>query len=197
MKIDDGTGSGNRVRIDSDNRMATSSITETQSAHNTELGNKFNLNTGCITLTSAAKTTVMYLKNNECSPIFINTLIYNLGATACGSGDVVVDWVRNPTAGDIITNANNVCVNSNLNYGSSETLSADVFKGATGETVVSDGTKSGSTRSSINATRITVPLDAIILNKGDSLAIDYTPPTGNTSQITQFIIVMFVNDVPI
>jgi hypothetical protein len=150
----------------------------------TENGYAFNLNTGDITLTSAAKTTVFYFKNNEDIDYHLTSFIYNLGSSTGGSGDVKLDVIKNPTTGDIITNANDAEMISNINYGSSNTLDADVYKGATGETVV-NGDISISTRSANSTGRILIALGIVVIPKGASVAIDYTPPSGNTSQTIQ------------
>lgn len=172
--------------VDSSNRLKTAGTTETQSEHSCELGLRYNINTGDITLTSAAKTTVLYIKNNEDDDLVIESFIYNLGATTGGTGDVKVDIYRNPTAGGIITNANAVSINQNLNFGSNNTLTVNAYKGATGETVVSGGNDAVSSRLATNTGRYVITLGSVILPKGSSIAINYTPPSSNTSQICQF-----------
>jgi hypothetical protein len=186
--IKDGTGGGRSARVNEENRLATAAITQSDKAHGADLANTYNIHTGDITLTDANETTVMYIKNNEDEDLAITGVIYNLGATASGTGDIKLDIVRNPTAGDIITNASDVAINSNLNYGSTKTLNVNAYKGATADAVVTDGTVSISTRSPSNTGRIFISLENIVLPKGASLAINYTPPSGNTSQITQFVI---------
>ena len=184
MKIEDGTGSGKLARVDDNQRLYTDAITESIKDAETENGNAYNLNTGDVTLTSAAKTTVFYFKNNEDKDYHLTAFIYNLGNSTGGSGDVKMDVIKNPTTGDIITNANDVEMISNINYGSSSTLDANVYKGATGETVV-NGDISISTRSASNTGRIFIGLGIIVVPKGSSIAVDYTPPSGNTSQTIQ------------
>ena len=110
MKIEDGTGTGKLARVDNNQRLHTDAITENIKDAESEQGNSYNLNTGDITLTSAAKTTVFYFKNNEDADYHITAFIYNLGNSTGGSGDVKIDVVSNPTTGDIITNANDVMV---------------------------------------------------------------------------------------
>ena len=190
--IQDGTGASYGAKVDSNNRLYTQSITEAMSSHAGELGRKFNINTGDITLTSSAETTVLYVKNNETYDYIVENLIYNLGNTTGGSGDIKLDLIRNPTAGAIVSNANAVDINSNQNFGSTITFSSLAYKGATGEAVFSDGTVSVSTRSASSTGRIFISLGAIVIPRGVALGINYTPPTGNTSQICQFAIAGFV-----
>lgn len=178
------------VKIDSNNRMATNATVETLADKAADSGDKFNINTGDLTLTNATKTSVLYISNSSDDPLIITTLIYNLGNTTSGTGDVLIEVIRNPTAGDIVTNANNVAVgpgvSANQNFGSNKTLSGSFFKGASGETAFTDGAVSVSTRLSSATGRILVALGAIELTKGASLGINYTPPASNTSQKVQF-----------
>lgn len=191
--IRDGTGTGIAAKVTSDNRIYVSSVSQTEKDHAADEEGKYNINTGDITLTSAAKTTVLYLKNNEDEDFFLTAAIYNLGSSTGGSGDVKIEVIRNPNAtGDIITNANAVESVINLNFGSSQTLNALVYKGATGETVLAGTEVALSTRSSSSTGRIFIDLGAIIIPKGSSVSINYTPPTGNTSQICQFAFACFL-----
>ena len=190
--IKDGTGTGKSAKVTSENRLETSSITQVDKDHAGDLGDKYNINTGDITLTDANKTTVLYLKNNEANDIVVTALIYNLGATASGTGDIKIEVHRNPTTGDIVTNASAVEAVSNQNFGSNKTLTADVYKGATADAAITDGDVSISTRSAANTGRIVVSLGSLVIPKGSSLAIDYTPPTSNTSQICQFAVACFI-----
>ncbi len=193
--IDDGTGTGKKAKVDSTNRLQTSAVTEPIADHAAESGVKFNINTGDITVTNATKTTMLYIKNTGSDEIVISALIYNLGTTASGSGDVKIDVIRNPTTGDIIDNTNDVeagnGTEANQNFGSNLVLNADIYKGATGETLV-NGSTSVSTRSASATGRIVVTLGSIVIPKGSSIAVNYTPPTSNTSQIVQFAAACYV-----
>lgn len=190
--IRDGIGSGKEAKVTSDNRLSTTAVTENEADTATSNGTRYNLNTGTVTLTNATTTTLFYIQNTEDKDLIITALIYNLGATTGGSGDVTIDIIRNPTAGDIITNANNIDINSNQNFGSNRSLSANVYKGATGETAVSGGETTISTLSASNTGRIFISLGAMTLAKGNSLAVNYTPPTGNTSQGIQVAVPCYV-----
>lgn len=198
IEIEDGEGSSRRAGVDPRFRLKVASLTETESNYHTSLGLKFNVNTGDITLTNASKTTVLFFKNNDNRDVIIDALIYNLGATN-GTGDILIDVVRNPTTGDIVTNANSPQVGTgeeaNMNYGSSTTLDADIYIGASGEAVVTDGAENVLTRSASSTGRILIsPGGGALLPKGSSMAINYTPPSGNTSQIVQFALNVFVKE---
>ena len=192
MRLEDGKGSGLFATINAENRLEVSAITEEEKDHAGGLGDKYNINTGDITLTDANKTTVLYVKNNEDEDLVITALIYNLGNSTSGTGDVKIDVLRNPTTGDIVTNASAAAAVSNQNFGSTKTLTADVFKGATADAAITDGDLTITTRLAANTGRIFISLGALVIPKGSSIAIDYTPPASNTSQIVQFAMACFV-----
>lgn len=190
--------SGRAARVDKRNRLQTSSLGESESNYATSLGLKFNVNTGDITLTSAAKTTVLYFKNNDTRDVVIDALIYNLG-NSNGTGDVVFEVLRNPTTGGIVTAALPVAVGTgveaNLNYGSTNILNANIYKGATGQAVTTTGLSQIFTRNPTPTGRILIsPGGGVLLPKGTSIAINYTPPVGNTTQIVQFALNVYVKE---
>jgi hypothetical protein len=191
MIIEDGTGTGKKLKVDNNNDLRTHSKTEPEAHHAAEVGDKFNINTGDVTLTDATATSVLYIKNNEDSDLIVTSLIYNLGASTGGSGDVRIDVYRNPTAGTIIdTTPTNVDygtgVEGNQNFGSNKILSVSAYKGTTADDNFTDGSISVSTRSASITGRLVVDLGAVVIPKGSSLGITYTPPTSNTSQVCQF-----------
>ena len=199
FKQADGRGTGVLAGVDSRHRALTAALIETESNAATAEGLKYNINTGLVTLTNALETTILYLKNNDERDIVVDALIYNLGRTN-GDGDRIITVVRNPTAGDIITNANPVPVgpevNANLNYGSSKVLNADIFLGASGEVVVSGGGLNIHTIDPNSNGRIAIsPGGVIRIPNGNSLAINYTPPAGNTSQNASFALNVYVKEV--
>lgn len=197
ISIKDGS-TGNIAKVDTNRRLHTAAVTEPQNDHACDTGieQKYNINTGDITLTNATETSVLYIKNTGEDDLVITALIYNLGATTSGTGDVVINIIRNPTAGGIVTNTNNAAVgpgvSANQNFGSTNTMSGLFYKGATGEAVFSDGAISVSTRSASNTGRIVVSLGAVVLPKGIALGVNYTPPTSNSSQIVQFAAACYV-----
>lgn len=178
------------AKVSKNQRLETESLTLIEKDRAAIRGWKFNINTGDITLTNATRTSVLYIKNEDQYDLSINALIYNLGNSTGGSGDILIHVLRNPTTGGIITNANNVAVGvgveANQNFSSTNQLTGKFYKGATGETALTGGSQTILTRSAANSGRIFLDLGNLILPKGTAVGIDYTPPTGNTSQIVQF-----------
>lgn len=192
-QIQDGTGKGYLAKVDSDNRLYTKAITSTEQEHESSNGLAYNINTGIITLTNATKTPVLYLKNNEEFDLVIDTVLYMTGASTGGSGNVLVEIVRNPTAGTIVSGASDVEMNVNRNFGSTRSLSVNAYKGATGNTLT-DGVKFIESILSTATQRVAVSVGAVIIPKGSSIAIQITPPTGNTSMATEWAISCYLTE---
>lgn len=169
MKIDDGTGSGKQVKVDTKNRLRTHSTTEPEPMFATIEGDGYNLNTGLISITADA--TILYLKNNEDRDFEIEAIAVGAFEGITHSDDPYITIIRNPTGGDLISDATAISMNQNRNFGSNKVLTVDVFKGKVGGTVtggndiailqVSPGTRSFF---SINW----------ILQKGSSIGIKLT-----------------------
>lgn len=180
----DGTGDGNKAKVDSDNRVHALSISATVQEDGAINGNTYNINTGTITLTSASESALLYFKNNGSNDVQITSIGYLIGNSTGGTGDLSPKVIRNPTGGTIVSGAVDVPVNINKNFGSFNTLTADVYKGAEGNTFTggSDGYYSllpGDARAYIINTGV------LQLPKGSSIGISMTPQTGNTSMDVQ------------
>lgn len=179
FSIRDGQGGKYLAGVDSKNRLRTRALTTTESENALKEGRAYNLNTGVLTLTDDVDTPVMYVKNNESSELHIKAIAVGLGASDGTAGEPVkITIIRNPTAGTIISSPTNVDINSNRNYGSSDTFDADAYKGATGDTMT-DGddhiiffqNESGRLFASIDE----------YLPKGTTIGIKIEAPSGNTS----------------
>ena len=189
--------SNKTVHIDDNNRMQTATITDPIQDWAAANNVKYDINTGDIgPITNATKITAAYIKNEEDDDLIVTALIYNVGTSTNGTGDSLVDVIRNPTAGDIITNANDMLVgpgaSANQNFGSSRLLAGKFYKGAQGESVVTDGDVTVASRLGTGPYRAIISLGAIVIPKNKSIAINYTPPASNTSQTVQFAIACYV-----
>lgn len=183
--IQDGEGSGVSAGVTTGNRIKVVSVTvPIDDAANRE-GEAFHLNTGLITLTNALETTVFYLRNNETVDLILDSVLFCLGSSTNGSGDGRVIVVYNPTAGDIITNANDG-FQSNSNVGSTRLLLADIYIGASGETKVT-GSQGPSVLVPTGTGNLAVSGPTTIIPQGRSIAINVIPPPGNTSQNVQVL----------
>ena len=187
MFITDGTGRGYQGEVDSTNKFATRSVDQSFEAEASKNGDSYNINTGILTLTSANKSAVIYLKNNESRDLIITNLFYLIGNSTGGSGDVLITVLRNPTTGTIIDNATDVEMNVNRNFGSPKTLASNAYKGAEGYTFT-NGTKVIESIFNQSAQRAALGVGTIILGKSNSIGIEMTPATGNTSLDVEFAI---------
>ena len=183
---------GDAQRIDVSGRAAVYANTETTGEHFAHIGDGYNIHTGWITLTNATETPILYVKNNDAGgrDLVITGIFYFMG-TSNSPGDSYWDVVRNPTTGTIISSTpTTVPVASNRGHASPNTLTVDAYIGATGDTMT-DGTDellSLYTGTGRNA----VIVGAIVLAKGNSIGIKYTPPTSNTSQVVGVALACFL-----
>jgi hypothetical protein len=167
--IKDGAGAGYGMKVDKINRAHTLSTTISESVSGSKNGDSYNLNTGLISITGDA--TLIYIKNNEDVDLVIEAIALGSFEGITHSDDPYITLVRNPTGGDLISDGTAVSMNQNRNFGSSNTLTADVYKGKVGGTVsggdniaILQATPGGRSFYTIN----------FVLPKGASLAIDLT-----------------------
>jgi hypothetical protein len=137
-KIMDGTGSGSKARVDRNRQLHVFAVTEDEQKQSTLKGNEYNINTGKIALTGTGESAVLYFKNDEDQDFVMTALAVGIGtrsATVTDFAEVVI--YKNPSGGDIITDASSVEMNSNSNFGSNKTLkdSTLAYKGKDGGTL--------------------------------------------------------------
>ena len=103
MIIDDGTGSGYKAKVDSDNRVHTNAISREEVVQSVFLGNGYNINTGAVTITNdTTDNAIFYLKNNGNDDLIVHEILIILGTSTGGVGDGTLKVFRNPTGGTII-----------------------------------------------------------------------------------------------
>ena len=190
-QIVDGTGSGNRAKVDSNKRLQTFSISEGLAIDAAKNGQNYNINTGSVTLTTANESAVLYLKNNEDKNFIIEEVIVILGASTGGTGDLTISIVRNPTTGTIISGATDAEIVGNRNFGSSRELTADIYKGAEGNTLTNGDLFSDTTRSAASAV-VRFDADVIILPKGTTIGVNITPQSSNSSMSVKVAVVGYL-----
>jgi hypothetical protein len=141
MIIENGVGNANKTLVDANNQVHTAALTRTRQQDATVRGNSYNINTGLIGLTSATESAVLYFLNDE-SPVngetsfTVDSIIIGIDDEGTTTGMSLVTVIRNPTAGTIISNAVDVSMNVNRNFGSNNTLSttSKAYKGVEGDT---------------------------------------------------------------
>lgn len=189
MKLEDGTGSGNEAKIDSNKRLHTQSVTESEAVHSTEIGESYNVVSGTVSLSAAG--TLLYIKNNELQEIVVEKIIIHTGAASI-SDSCEITLIRNPTAGDLISDATAVSINQNRNYGSSNSLDVDDFKGKSGGTIT--GGSDFEFFYIEPTTTLSEEID-IVIPKGDSIAVKFDPKLSSGSLKVTVSIELHLKDV--
>lgn len=172
--IQDGTGEGWSLKIDSDGRLYNRAITDTSIDTAAQEGRAFNVNTLFLPISSSGENALLYVKNNEDVDLivagwFIGT--DNAAGTPTRSGLAAV--YVNPTGGTLIASAS-VVTPVNRRIGSAETLDALIYKGGDGYTITGQLADpvlyqtQGSSARAFGDVFITLP-------KGSSLAVTYVP----------------------
>lgn len=177
-QILDGSGSGSRARVGSDRRLQVRAISEDEAVHNAELGNSYNFNTGLISITADA--TLMYIKNNASQNFIMKTIVVAGYDGLTHTDFPTVTLVRNPTGGDLITDATAVSMNQNRNFGSSLVADMDIYKGKVGGTLT--GGDDIAILQASKTGRSFYPID-FLLTKGSSvgLKLDITVSAGTAN----------------
>lgn len=133
--IQDGAGRSYSAKVTSDQRLLTKSDTVSAGSVATENGDGYNLNTGDITLTADSDTAVAYFKYTGTKTFVLASIAVGLG-TAQGtvSNPAKITLVKDPTTGNIISDATSGDMNANRNFASTNTLDGNFYKGAAGKT---------------------------------------------------------------
>ena len=142
----------------------------------------FNINTGLFTLTDDAETPLKYVKNNETRNLIIETIVVGYFDTnGTSSNKAYTTVIKNPTAGTIIDTPVAVDVNSNRNYGATQSsLTADAYKGATGKTLT-DGETHILALTSLGS-RYVLPINEII-PKNKTIGVKLNPNTSSNTSL--------------
>ena len=106
--IETGIGNGGyKAKVNTNNRLHTAAVITTEDARATKDGDSFNLSTGLITLTDAAQTSLLYIKNNEEKDLILDTVEIGFNTSTGGSTTDMIEIysIRTPTAGTLISDA--------------------------------------------------------------------------------------------
>ena len=193
MFVEDGNGSGYRAKVNKNSRLYVNAVSEQEERRATKDGRSYNINTGSIELTSANESGVLYLKNNETQDLHVTTIVVILGQSTGGSAtdDTIIEVIRNPTAGTVVSDETAVDVISNRNFGSSETLTADAYKGAEAKTLT-DGDQHILSLIS-EGSRVAFNIDEV-LPKGASIGVTINPPASNSSMDVMVAVLCHLED---
>jgi len=134
--IQDGTGTGNKLKVDANNRMKVDAITEERAVFNSiEEGNTFIISSDFITAPSGSETGLLYVENTSDKDMLIHHIKLWTGTTSTTSE---VRVYRNPTTGTLISSASAADVN-NLNFGSANAYEGLAYQGNGVDATITDG----------------------------------------------------------
>lgn len=183
QQIEDGAGTGKRVRVTEDNRMETFSITESRMADiSLKEGEAFIITSDFVALTTTASFSGMiYIKNTDTSKnLFIDKV------RVCGTGTSMnalqCKFFKDPTTGTLISDANaGISVAANL--GSNVTFTGDIYAASADGKTVTDGTQFSQFTIHLPGHTIQEYDGALIIPGGSSLAIAVQPTAATTACI--------------
>jgi len=176
-EIQDGTGGANRVKVDETNRMLTRGVQISEQNESLNEGLDWNIETGYKTLTTASASDLIYIKNTSEGHLIVSLYVVLAKASTGGSGDLLIDILRNPTGGTVVSDALD-CNAVNMHFGSSKQPPVDMFYGGEGKTLTGHDNQLVSKTTADN--RFLLPITTH-LSRGSSVGVRITPPTGNTS----------------
>jgi hypothetical protein len=167
MKISDGKGSGQEAQV-SLNRLLTQAAASTELHENSITDAQvYMFSTGAfISLTTTGtETGILYIKNTSTTK---NLFIHEI--RTCGDVAQKVTFYKNPTGGTLVTDET-AGQSTNLNFTSSNSADATIYKGADAKTVTG-GTWLGQHINHIGHSNNQTG-DALVLGRNDSLAITF------------------------
>lgn len=133
--IQDGAGRSYSAKVTDSQRLLTKSLTLSEFSNATEIGDGYNLNTGIITLTADSDTAVAFFKYTGSKTFVLSNIAVGLGtAQGAVSNPAKITLIKNPTTGNIISDATAGDMNVNRSFSSTNTLSGNFYKGAAGKT---------------------------------------------------------------
>jgi hypothetical protein len=149
MRIEDGSGSGKFAKVNGNQELLTFSVTETEQAAATEIGEAYNINTGLVALTGTAENGLIYFLNDESpkngeSGFIITAIAVGISTRSATVSDLAtVKIYRNPTGGTLFDAATAVAANSNTNFGSSNSLASTsvAYKATASGQTITGGTE--------------------------------------------------------
>lgn len=181
FEIKDGTGTGNLVRVDKENKLAVRAVQETEFEKAVLGGRAFNINTEFLTITTDTEHALLYLKNNEDLPLIVSAWFIGTDAGTNGANLGLMRTYYNPTGGTIISGGTDLAA-VNRNAGNSRVLNADIKSGGQGFTFNGQDTPAVLYQTQTVSSRAFGNV-FLVLPKGSSLVVTYDPNGAETINI--------------
>lgn len=190
--IEDGTGSGYALGINSKGRLLAAATTEERSVFNSANdGQTYTILTDYLTITgvTSQEDGIIYLKNNSDLDMYLHHL-----KVWCGtSGQFTkINVYRNPTTGTLIDSTIAADV-TNMNYGSANTYEGLAYQGDGTNLTVTNGSIMGRHYLGVGMQQSLMQMwmGSVVLEKGSSIAVTAEAPNGVSVNITCEINVYF------
>lgn len=174
--IEDGSGSGYKLKINEKNKAEVSGVNRSDFEDAVINQKGFNANTELFVITGTSESACFYLKNNE------ETDIYITGLFAYSDFEVLLKTYVNPTGGTIVSTADSITV-LNRKVGGSETFLFDAYKGFDGATIT--GQNPTPLLYQIHNGRVFGNVN-LCIPRGGSAAITLQPSAGNTGNVNVY-----------
>ena len=188
--IKDGTGKGFLAKVNDDNQLITRATAVEQRLHASVDGQYYEASTSEVTITDAAETPMIYIKNDNTNPdmvIIIDRVFVDIWASTGGTGSGVIEYYKNST----ITGGTDI-VPVNSNFGSGLSMVGTFKKTMTTQV---DGSGSHFWWGALGEGSNVIDEGRIVIPPGYSIGINYSAPASNTSQIIAINVAMFELDV--
>lgn len=179
MRIEGANNPNNHAHVDRQGRLETHASSVSEQTVSSIQGDTYNLNTGNLNITVDTEVPIFYIKNlGEDRAFIIPRVFVNTGPSSGGSGPSTARIMFNPTTGTLLQGTDLDI--HNFNAGSGKEISATVKINDGLADTISGGTTPFQFFYPESPFRELTPFEAIILPRGSSMALLYTPPTGNT-----------------
>jgi hypothetical protein len=133
--IQDGTGTKFKVKINSDNRLLSQTISESEFDHSVGRGVAYNINTEFLTITGSSEVPLLYIRSTAERDLVLNAWFIGTDADSGTATRLSLMRVyKNPTSGTIISSGTDITP-VNRNFGSSNEFEGVAKKGGDGFTV--------------------------------------------------------------
>lgn len=133
--IQDGTGTKLKVRVNSENRLLSQTISESEFDHAVGKGEAYNINTEFITVTGSSEVPLLYIKSTADRDLVLNAWFIGTDAnTGTATRLSLFRVYKNPTSGTIISSGTDITP-VNRNFGSTNEFEGIAKKGGDGFTV--------------------------------------------------------------
>lgn len=185
FQIQDGTGSSRKAAVSDLNRILVDSITEERAVYNSiNKGNTFVVSTNFLSITGVTgqENGILYIKNNSDKKMLIHHIKLWSGTE---NQFTKISVYKNPTTGTLISTAIGSDV-QNINFGSSNEYEGLAYQGNGTNLTVTNGSVWGRHYLGVGNQQMLMFIwnGAVVLEKGNSLAVTAEAPNGVTFNLT-------------